>query len=144
MTNIFLLGRNSLYGILNDFATTHAWTVKQYNFDAFSENNKLPDGDLLGLHGLSMDVDNDLVTFMGMIGLATEDDENLFRLDDMSGRLAQHFRPKTQWSLKDSAGVKIGTLTVGEGTSLSPVHRAQQKPLKFLSFRAFCDHAATQ
>lgn len=136
--NVYKSVQDSLYAACLDFKTDDGWTATIYNFDAYSEQNKLPDGDLIGLNGFTMDVDTDLITVHCRIGIATENDKNLFRLEEKAGKLLQRFAPGTHFKVYDvdAANAEVGDLVIDAGVSVSPVYQAISKPLKFLAFTA--------
>lgn len=136
----------SLYKACKDFAAANSWTTTIYNFDAYSEKNDLPEGDLIGLNGYTLDADTDLITVRCRIGIATQHDQNLFRLSAMAGKLFQSFRPGHRIDVFDpeAPSTKVGSLLIAAGTSISPVYQAVQKPLKFLAFTAHSDLVLTQ
>lgn len=147
MINPYTSVRDSLFKVCSDFKTANTWTATNYNFDAFSENNALPAGDLIGLRGLTLDVDTDLMTVKGMFGIATQGDENLFRLDKLGGLLLKYLAPGTRIDIYDvdqTPAVVAGKMLIGAGTSISPVYQAVQRPLKFLSFTGFLDYSLSQ
>lgn len=119
-----------------------------YNFDAFSQQNTLPAGDLIGPYQYSLEVDDELVTVKCMIGIATDADTNLFRLDACIGKLMVSLLPGAMIPVYDPAtfagngsDTAIFQLKVKNGTSASPVYTAVQRPLKLIHFTAGASRA---
>lgn len=139
MTTLWEDVRSSVLKFCADFATemhdAGIADLQIYDWDSFVENNTLPDTDLLGPWQLSCDIDFKMITIRGMIGISVKTDQNLFRLNQVSGILLERMIPDKMISMygAESAAV-VGHMKVAEGTSLSPVAQAQQRSLKFLSF----------
>lgn len=117
------------------FCSTFDGSLTLYYFDAVNANTVLPEADLIGIKGLSVDIDEHLLTIRCMVGVATsESDTNLFRLDAKAGALLEALKPGTDIpALNASTGSVVGNLRVENGTSLSPVYTSNTKPLKFVS-----------
>lgn len=138
--NVYASIKNSLFAVCKSFADNMNTQFPEnavlsiYNFDAFSEENGLPDGDLIGMRSISIDVDSELATFRAMVGISTQNDENLFRLDEYSGLLLKRFLPDQVVVIYDSeTGQPCGQAKLYNGTSMSPILKAVQRPLKFIA-----------
>lgn len=129
--------RASLFRFCKDFNPD----LTLYDFDAYAVTGKLPDGDLIGLHQLSIDVESKIAKVRTMIGLTTDSqDVSLKRLNTLAGQLLDLCLPEALITLYDAEdGSQIGHMKVTDGTSLSPALNAQQRPLKLLSLTAIAD-----
>lgn len=143
--NIYKSLRDSLYAACKAFSTDQSLEATIYNFDAFQESSKLPDGNLIGLHGFNLDTNDELVTVRVNIGLSITNDKSNEILDATCGDLLVYFGPKTTHPLYDAdTRLAVGEMTVGPNVSLSPVYQAQQRPLKFLNLTVFSSKAVFQ
>lgn len=139
--------RASVFKFCSDFGAdqqaAQISVLTVFNFDAHVEEKALPTGDIIGPWQLSADIVNDaLINVTGMIGLCTQTDPNLFKLEKMAGALLERMKPRQAIPLVDAdTGVAYGRLTVCSGTSLSPVAQAQQRPLKFVHFTLKADQS---
>lgn len=135
----------SLFRFCSDFADTNATEqpITLYNFDAFTEENTLPMTDLIGPYRTSVDINGGLVTVTTMLGIATLEDQNLFRLDRLAGMLLQVCSPSGVIPLIDGdSGQQIGHLNITNDVSLSPSLRAKERPLKLLHLTLKSDLAS--
>jgi hypothetical protein len=125
---------NNVKVSLFKFCTTFGPTLTLYNFDAYTANTTLPEADLIGLKGLSMDVNGHLLTIRTWVGVSTDEaDINLFRLDPRAGDLFEALKPGTEIdALNADTGAVVGKLIVMDGTTLSPTFKASNRPLKFV------------
>ena len=106
-----------------------------FNFDAHSQENQLPDADLIGLQGYAMDLTSP-PTVSVMIGVSTMDDVNLDRLEAMTGKLVNRVLPGTMIPVLDAkTGKLLPVMKVMDGGSVSPAVRAEQRPLKFVALQ---------
>lgn len=140
MNNVYSWVRDSLFAyslqFITDMQTTYPSNpvLTQYNFDAFAEQNLLPAADFVGIRGLTLDISSELATMNCMYGLSTNDDENLFRLEDLSGQLLNRLLPKRRIAIYESGtSTQRGWMVLSDGTSVSPVLRASQRPLRFIA-----------
>ena len=149
--NLFNSVNSSVFGLCADFAAAMATKfpddpgLSVYNFDAFSEQPGLPSGDLVGVHGFTLDTSGKLATFKALFGIATDNDENLFRLNRLTGELFQLLLPDTRhsvWDADQSTRVEIGKWVVMDGTSASPLFSAMLRPVKLISVRGAITIAA--
>jgi hypothetical protein len=145
MNNIYESVQSSLYKVLKDFGAAQVTAgvltapPTQYNFDAFSQQNTLPAGDLIGLYSFSLKVDTELATVTCMVAYATDNDLNLFRLNKVVGNLLKKFLPNQRIAIYDSEAVSppgpvVAYLETAAGTDVSPVYQAQQRPMKMIHF----------
>lgn len=140
--NVYNWIRDSLYAFCKTFATDMAIAnptypaIGIYNFDAFSEQNTLPLNDFIGIRSLTVDLDMELATVSCLVGFSTNDDENLFRLEELTGLLLPRLLPNTRIPIYQSGtSTQQGWMVVSNGTSVSPVLRAVQRPLRFIAIR---------
>ena len=136
--NVYQSVHDSLYAFIKKFIDDNALTnTTIYNFDAFSQQNELPAGDLLGVQSYSLTLDRELATMSALVCVSTDGDENLFRLNDLSGQLFVLLAPDSDIKVYESGTTNlIGNMRVMNGTSISPVYRAIQRPVKMISVRA--------
>jgi hypothetical protein len=138
--------RASIYNYCNLFAddmrNEAACDLQIYNWDDYVEQQKIPEADLIGPWNVSAEFEGRLVTVRGHIGISIYRDPNLFKLEQVSGALWENLVPGTQIPIYHAvSGGKMGTMTVTDGTSMSPVAEAQQRKLKFISFTMKTDQA---
>ena len=143
MSNIYQSVQNSLFAVCKTFITDMANAypanplITVYNFDAFSQQNSLPSGDLVGLHSYSIDIDSELATTNCKVCLSTDNDRNLFRLNDLTGLLLKRLLPDTPVIVYDSeTDSPLGQMKILNGTSVSPILQAVQRPLKMIAISA--------
>ncbi len=122
----------SLMRFCTDFAAAHSGFTF-VNFDAHADETTVPDGDLIGPSGLSLQFSGKLVEIKVMIGLATFSDTNLFRLNNTMGEMLELLRPEQRLRVYDSeTGVDVGWMLILDGTQLLPVGGSAGRPLQYV------------
>ena len=104
------------------------------DFDTHATLVNLPDADLVGIRGFSVEAGQPLNVSV-LFGVATKtDDTNLFRHRAMVARLFQDLMPTKKIDCVDATtGVVTGFLVAEEGTAVLPVTSAETRPLQFIS-----------
>lgn len=123
---------SSLFRICSEFAEEQA-NLSVVNFDSHADDSKLPDGDIIGLSGFSVMSSGPLQTAHVMIGIATREDTNLFRMVSLIDVLYQRLQPGKKLPVFDADnGSRIGTFTVMDGTRVLPVGGSPTIPLQYV------------
>lgn len=98
------------------------------DWDAHADVGKLPTSDLYGLTGLGItdnEVTHDLV--FG-VTLSTYNDQNLFRMTDMTDLYYRRMRALTTFALLDPAtGYEVGKIAIERGTTAMPIDRVETR-----------------
>lgn len=97
--------------------------LQYYDFDSFAGVAALPEKDLLGLSGFSLQIDNKKLYIAVMINISTRnDDEYLTRHRAIINYMLDALIPTTQIPYIDAdTGDRIATLQVAEGTGALPI-----------------------
>lgn len=122
----------SILRFCSDFAEANNLTV--VNFDAHADDDTaLPPGDLIGMAGLSWNVDDHFVEVNVMIGISTEEDTNLFRMINLLDPLFESLLPTKRINAYNAdTGDKAGNFVVENGTRAMPVGGSAARPLQFI------------
>jgi hypothetical protein len=121
----------SLLKFCNDFAEEN--NIASVYFDAHADESTLPPGDLIGMSGLSWEVDEHFLSVNVMIGISTNEDTNLFRLLGLVGSLFELVLPEKKISAYDAdSGEVIGVFVVRNGTRALPVGGSSARPLQYI------------
>lgn len=139
---------NSLARRVEDFRLAHMPNATYINWDAHAEIEELPSGDLIGLAGVGMAEDEAgiyEIVFGVMIG--TEQDENLHRLTRCMSRLRALFVPETRmtvYTVSDDglSAVPDSWMVTKTPMAITPVSRAEVRPVQALEVRALLDPSA--
>ncbi len=122
----------SLMRFCNDFCEDRRG-LSFVNFDAHANIDTIPDGDLVGYAGLSVSFRAQTIDLKVMIGLSTEGDTNLFRLNQYIGEMVQMILPTKKIRVLDSeSGQDIGWMIVQDNTTVLPVGGSDARPLQYV------------
>lgn len=103
------------------------------NIDAHSDETTIPNTDIVGMSGLSIDVDEHVVGIKVMIGLGTLDDTNLFRLMAQMDALFDKLLPTKNIKVYDAdTGEEKGSMVILNGTRMLPVGGTEARPLQYV------------
>lgn len=108
------------------------------NFDASGDEHQLPKADVIGILGLSLDLDDHLFTGTVQLGYSTWDDTNLFRLVERVDTLLELLKPSNKLPIYDSTNsgdTLKGWVVVENGTRVLPVVRGVTRPIQFIAVR---------
>lgn len=121
----------SLLKLVQDTVTplTLDQPVTVINFDAHSSLQELPTGDLAGPAGFNLtNLGQGHYELAFAVNVATQQDEDNFRLTDIVDAIYLRLSPESRFDVFDHrSGSKIGHAVVEEGTSASPVNRAEAR-----------------
>jgi hypothetical protein len=124
--------RSSLLRFCSDFAAAREG-MQALDFDAIDQDSQVPAVDVIGISGLSVDLDDKMASCRVQIGISTVNDTNLFRLYQYAAALLEAFVPAQWLPLYDAdTGQQIGRLIVENGTRLLPVGDASSRPVQYL------------
>ena len=122
----------SIVKFCQTFATANA-PLTVVNLDAHADLTSLPTSDIIGPKNYMLDYNEGTQVASVMLVVSTLDDENLFRLDGLMGKLYQQLTPgKTIPFINADTGATMGVLKIMDGTSVSPVARTNSRPVKFV------------
>lgn len=114
-------------------------------FDAHGDETTLPQKDLVGLSGLSMETNGGLIEVQAMIGIATLSDTNLFRLVKLIDQLFAKLMPDKLIKLYDAdTGANKGVLKIMNGTRVMPVAGTDTRPVQYVFITAGSDQVMRQ
>lgn len=128
----------SLWKFANDFMEEliglGLLTDAEYlNWDAVANINELPQKDLFGPAGFACVEDDKTYQVTISFGIATLNDENLFRMSDAKDRLFDRLSVTNKIPIYDADTTdEIGWFVLLNGTQLSPVARTEVRPLQFV------------
>lgn len=99
--------------------------LQYYDFDSFSGVTVIPNKDLIGLQGFSLDIEKQLVVVEVIFNVSTRDDDTyLTRHRKLLGHMLRVSLPGTQIPHVDAlTGAPLGTLVIGANVSLFPIQR---------------------
>jgi hypothetical protein len=119
-------------GVLND--------PKYIEWDAHASIMDLPASDLIGLSAFAVSDDANVAVINCAVGVATYNEENLFRLRKASAILFEALRPtKVIPYLDATTGDRLGEIKLISGTSAHPVARADVRSLQFTQFEGLLE-----
>lgn len=142
--NIYEDHLKSLLRFCSDFAaqlsTDMDTPFEAVFFDAYDEFDQLPAGSLIGPAAYSFDIDDHLVTVKAMLCIATENDENTFRLTKAMGKLTQLMLPTKRMKVYSAEdGSQIGQMTILDGVRVLAQGGGGGRAMKYLAFMAASD-----
>jgi hypothetical protein len=147
MNDPFTDSQASLFTFCKDFASEMKLAgvsadLQVFKFDAHVENVEFPETDLIGPSGLSLDIDDSLVTVRTAIGISTLDDMNIFRLDTLLGAMLRKLKPGAILTLLDAqTGQGYGAMKVLGQISVLPVQNDRTRSFKAVALALGLDHA---
>lgn len=120
------------------------------DWDSHAELHELPSDDtLVGLSGASLDHDDGQVRVVFGIGMATQNDPNLFTLRKLTSHLYGAFYPETRIALYDKAAIDAGGNIVPSDwmimttpLEILPINRAEIRNVQFINCSALLNPAA--
>jgi hypothetical protein len=120
------------------------------DWDAHAEIHELPSDDVLvGLSGVSLDHEYEEIRVVFGVGLATQNDPNLFKLRALTSHMYGAFFPETRVELYDKADIDAGgNITPTDWMILTtpieilPINRAEIRNVQFINCSALLNPAA--
>ncbi len=114
-----------------DFAEANSLAV--VNFDAHADESTIPAENIIGMSGLSMDIDEHFLSVNIMFGISTKDDTNMFELIRLLDPLFESLLPTKKIRAYDAdSGAPIGWFVVQNGTRVLPVGGSVARPLQHI------------
>lgn len=114
-----------------DFASVRG--LAPVNFDAHADETTIPDGALVGMSGLSWDVDDHFLSVNVMFGVSTKDDTNMMYLITILDELYELLLPTKRIRAYDAdTGQEIGWFVINNGTRALPVGGSAVRPLQHI------------
>jgi hypothetical protein len=114
-----------------DFAEANQLTV--VNFDAHADESTIPASNIVGMSGLSLDVDDHILSVNIMFGISTKDDTNMFELIRLLDPLFELLLPtKKIRAYNADTGEQTGWFVVQNGTRVLPVGGSVARPLQHI------------
>lgn len=103
------------------------------NFDAHASINELPAGDLVGIRGLGIAIDEHLLDIQVAIGISLEQDRDMTRHGDAMDPLIAKLIPTSEIKVYDpESGAVINWMIVTADVSVAPVDREDSRTLQFV------------
>lgn len=100
-------------------------------FDAYAENEPLPEKDLIGVYRLEFELDSHFIKGSFLLGVATLNDPQLFRLRKASSFVLDQVKPEMKINLVTENGDPVlGNLIIMDGVAVLPVE-GNTRPAKF-------------
>lgn len=117
--------------------------VEYIELDARVElkDNEIPPIDIIGLTQFSIaEVDRHIWQIHFIVGLSTQDDENLFRLRKMANYIYNRFPCGAQMTYYDATTAEEKSwIQILPGTTQLPTHRVETRPFRFIQVQALLD-----
>lgn len=100
-------------------------------FDAYAENEPLPEKDIIGVYRLEFELDSHFIKGSFLLGVSTLNDPQLFRLRKVSSFVLDQVKPQKTISLVTEDGQPVaGNLVIMDGVAVLPVE-GNTRPAKF-------------
>lgn len=100
-------------------------------FDAYAENEPLPEKDIIGIYRLEFELDSHFIKGSFLLGVSTINDPQLFRLRKVSSFVLDQVKPQKTISLVTEDGQPVvGNLVIMDGVAVLPVE-GNTRPAKF-------------
>lgn len=120
------------------------------DWDAHAEIHELPaDNLLVGLSGVSLSQENDEIEISFSIGIATQQDPNLFTLRATTSKYYALVLPETRIDIYDVAAVNAGGplnpvswMVTTTPIQILPINRAEIRNVQFINVSALLNPAA--
>lgn len=104
------------------------------DWDDHADMNKLPMTDIYGLTGMGITENDKTHEVVFGVTLSTYNDQNLFRMTDMSDLFYRRLRAGTTFSIYDPVtGLEVGKMVFQTGTSAMPVNRVETRAVVSIS-----------
>lgn len=117
--------------------------VKFVDFDAHATIEEFDNTDLLGPYGLGLIEHEQEVHVTFGIGVLAYNDTNLFRMRQMIATIHDALRPQKQIPYYNATTAAIaGYLLMTDGTTVSPMSRAEARPWQFVQASALLEPLA--
>ena len=127
----------SLTRMLDSFRQTqfseNGFDLEVVDFDTHADNSTLPDKDVVGLAGFSVETDG--FTYLTiLLGVSTYKDFNLVRHREIMSALYESVKPLSSHRVYDTrTGAVKGYMKVDGGIKLMPVSENKARPLQFVA-----------
>ena len=123
-------------GMILDFKADYPLVdIRLIDWEAHANLNELPDADLIGPTALAISEEApELFRVSFAMGVSTyQTDTNLFRMRDYLGRIFERLRYNRKIDVYDAnTAVKKGQLYITDGTTLTPMTRAEVRPFQYV------------
>lgn len=130
--------------LVSDLSPSVSDDLAVVKFDAYADPQDLPETDLIGPFQFQIDIDEGMLVVSWMLLISTQQDTNLFRLDEMVSHALGRLLPDSRLPLVagDGSGQK-GFMTVMNGGQVMPVDTSANRPMKAIAIQmgtdlAFC------
>lgn len=120
------------------------------DWDAHAEIHELPNDNVLaGLSGVSLDHEYEEMRVVFGVGLATQNDPNLFKLRALTSHMYGAFFPETRIDLYDKAAIDAGGsitpvdwMITTTPLEILPINRAEIRNVQFINVSALLNPAS--
>lgn len=131
--------------VYKDGALSVSPGLKGFKFDAWAEEEELPNTDLIGPSNVILEDDGSLLRISCQFNICTFNDENIMRLDELIDGLYDVLRPSNVFNYIDhKTAVPSHTLKVGEKVTIFPIARVRNRALKSIAVQLFTDLRANR
>lgn len=139
MQQLYSTFKKSLIRFANQFGqdvSAHGLVngLEYVELDAHAQLNELPNKNLIGVSGYTLDIDEQFVSVACGFGVSILDDPQLFQLGQVMDALLDRLLPtRTIPVYHPTTGNKLGQLIVTNGTSVLPVARTDTRTIQFIT-----------
>lgn len=127
-----------------DFISAEAPDATYLDWDAHASLIELPEGILIGPAGCGMTADETGIEVVFSLGVATQEDPNLFVLRSLVSKLYGRLRPESRITLYDHAtAVEKSWMITKTPVSVTPVTKTITRAMQFVECRAVIDLSVT-
>ena len=135
---------SSIIKMTTDFISAEYPQATYCDFDAHSSLTELPDGVLIGPAGCGMSIEEKGISVVFAIGVATNNDPNLFVLRGLISKLVGLVYPQTRITIYDHDTARAASWMVTKAPqAVTPVSKAELRSLQFVEIHALIDLSAT-
>lgn len=137
--------RKSLVRFLYDFGQDtskngYGEVLEYVELDAHAQVHELPEGNVIGLSGFSMEFDDHLIYVDTAIGLIMRGDKDLIRHGEVMDALLGHLRPtRTLPVYHPTTGNTIGWMAIENGVEVMPVGKADTRTVQMITLSLSTD-----